>query len=112
MGSGPVIPPPVPLPARRPRRVVIVDLSDVARQVGARIRDARLARGMTQAELAGDRYTGAYISALERGLAKPSLASLVHLGARLDLPPAAFLLGIEIGTSGTSGRPATRTRAR
>lgn len=55
------------------RRVTVVDNRALAKRVGLRIRNARIAAGMTQAELAKDRYTSAYISALERGLAKPPM---------------------------------------
>ena len=48
-----------------------------------RIRAARLAAGLTQQELAGDRYTKAYVSALELGHAKPSMAALDYLAPRL-----------------------------
>lgn len=40
---------------------------------------------MTQAQVAKGRYTAAYISALERGLAKPSMAALTFLGERLGV---------------------------
>jgi tetratricopeptide (TPR) repeat protein len=46
---------------------------------------------MTQAQLAGDRYTGAYISALENGLVRASLAALTYLGERLDVSPEELL---------------------
>lgn len=75
----------VEVPVRRSRRVVVVDNRPLARAVGERIRKARTAAGLTQDQVAGDRYTGAYISALERGLAKPSLASLAYLAARLEV---------------------------
>jgi transcriptional regulator with XRE-family HTH domain len=76
---------------RAPRKVVVVDNSALARSIGGRIRKARLAAGMTQAELAHGRYTSAYVSALERGLAKPSMAALQYVGDRLGQPPRAFL---------------------
>ncbi len=63
----------------------------IAREVGARIRAARLAAGLTQARLAEGRYTKAYVSALENGLAKPSLAALTFLAGRLNLPVTHFL---------------------
>lgn len=46
---------------------------------------ARLRLGLTQAETARGRYTAAYISALERGLAKPSMAALTFLSERLGV---------------------------
>jgi tetratricopeptide (TPR) repeat protein len=70
----------------RTRRVTVVDNSHVARRVGDRIRQARVRAGMTQAQLSEGRYTAAYISALERGLAKPSMASLTFLSERLGVP--------------------------
>ena len=69
----------------RTRRVIVVDNSHVARRVGERIRQARLRAGLTQAQVAKGRYTAAYISALERGLAKPSMASLTFLSERLGV---------------------------
>jgi tetratricopeptide (TPR) repeat protein len=69
----------------RTRRVIVVDNSHVARRVGERIRQARVRAGLTQAQVAKGRYTAAYISALERGLAKPSMASLTFLSERLGV---------------------------
>ena len=69
----------------RTRHVVVVDNSHVARRVGERIRQARTRVGLTQAQLARGRYTAAYISALERGLAKPSMAALTFLSDRLGV---------------------------
>ena len=67
----------------RSRRRVVVDNSALARAIGSRIRAARRAAQLTQQELAGDRYTKAYISALELGQAKPSMAALDYLASRL-----------------------------
>src|SRR5918999_1367745 len=67
------------------RRVIVVDNSAVARRVGGRIREARVRAGLTQAEVARGRYTAAYISALERGLAKPSMAALTFISERLGV---------------------------
>jgi transcriptional regulator with XRE-family HTH domain len=64
---------------------------DLARQVGSRLKAARLRAGLTQRELAEPRYTKAYISALENGLIKPSMAALRFLARRLGTVPAAFL---------------------
>ena len=69
----------------RTRNVTVVDNSHVARRVGERIREARTRLGLTQAETARGRYTAAYISALERGLAKPSMAALTFLSERLGV---------------------------
>ena len=63
----------------------------IAVEVGARIKAARLGAGLTQARLAEGRYTKAYISALENGLSKPSLAALTFIAGRLSLPVTHFL---------------------
>lgn len=70
---------------RRTRRVVVVDESALAKRIGQRIRDARLKRAVSQRELAGDRFTGQYVSSLERGAVKPSMAALNYLAGRLGL---------------------------
>lgn len=75
----------------------------LALRVGARLRKARLAAGMTQAQLAAGRYTKAYVSALENGLSKPSMAALGFFADRLQIPMAFFI---------TDGQPAwTRLQA-
>jgi transcriptional regulator with XRE-family HTH domain len=67
--------------ATRPR----VDDSPLARKIGERLRKARLEAGLTQTQLAEPRYTKAYISALENGLSRPSMAALNHFSARLGI---------------------------
>ena len=64
---------------------------ELARRVGERIRVARRQAGMTQAQLAGDRYTKAYISALETGITRPSMVALNYVADRLGLPASHFL---------------------
>ncbi len=73
------------MPQKTQRSHVAAD-QPMALRVGRRIRKARLAAGLTQAELAGDRYTKAYISALENGLSKPSMAALGFIADRLHTP--------------------------
>jgi tetratricopeptide (TPR) repeat protein len=75
----------------RTRRRVVVDDRPLARTIGARLRQARLAAGLTQQQLAGDRYTKAYISALENGIAKPSMAALNYLAPRLGTTASEIL---------------------
>src|SRR3990172_6058653 len=75
----------------RTRRRVVVDNSELARAIGSRIRQARKAARLTQQALAGDRYTKAYISALESGISKPSMAALDYLAPRLGTTSAELL---------------------
>ena len=64
---------------------------DLARRIGQRIREARQRAGLTQQQLAGDRYTKAYVSALETGIARPSMVALSFLSQRLGLPASHFI---------------------
>ncbi len=73
------------------RRRVVVDDRPLAHAIGQRLRQARLAAGLTQQQLAGERYTKAYISALENGIAKPSMAALNYLAPRLGMTASSIL---------------------
>ena len=64
---------------------------DLARRIGHRIREARHRARLTQQQLAGDRYTKAYVSALETGIARPSMVALRYLSDRLGLPASHFM---------------------
>jgi transcriptional regulator with XRE-family HTH domain len=78
---------------RRTRRPALAELDrPIAERIGTRLRAARLRAGLTQARLAEGRYTKAYISALEKGLSKPSMAAVYFLAARLGTS-ATELLG-------------------
>jgi tetratricopeptide (TPR) repeat protein len=77
------------------RRRVVVDDRPLAAAIGKRIRAARRRVGLTQQALAGSRYTKAYISALETGVAKPSMAALNYLAERLGMPSSAFVSDTE-----------------
>ena len=63
----------------------------LARRIGTRIREARHRAGLTQQQLAGDRYTKAYVSALETGIARPSMVALRFISERLGLPASHFI---------------------
>jgi transcriptional regulator with XRE-family HTH domain len=62
-----------------------------AQRIGSRIRGLRLRRGMTQGDVAGDRFTKAYISAMETGGVLPSMTSLHFIAERLNVSPDYFL---------------------
>ena len=51
--------------------------------IGERVRALRAARGLTQAALAGERFTKEYVSQIERGKTRPSRQALEWLAARL-----------------------------
>lgn len=63
--------------------------------IGTRIRALRQARGLTQAQLAGDTYTKGFISLLETNRVALSLPAALNLAPRLGISVAEL-----IGTSG------------
>src|SRR5688500_12232641 len=64
---------------------------ELAHRIGGRIREARHRAGLTQQQLAGDRYTKAYVSALQRGRARPPMVALNRIAERLNLPASHFI---------------------
>lgn len=55
-------------------------------RLGQRLRKARLAHNLTQSEVAQQRFSVSYISAVERGQIRPSLGALEKLAERLRVP--------------------------
>lgn len=64
----------------------MVDETALAQRIGQRLRLARTRLGMSQRQVAGDRFTAQYVSSLERGAVKPSMAALNYLAQRLRVP--------------------------
>lgn len=58
--------------------------------IGERIRDLRLAKMMTQADLAGDEITRNMLCTIERGGALPSLPTICYIAERLNVPVGYF----------------------
>ena len=65
----------------------------IGQSVGANLRAARLAKKMTQSQLASPDFSVSYISAIERGQIHPSLRALEILARRLDLSSTELLPG-------------------
>ncbi len=62
--------------------------------IGEKIRELRVAKLMTQAELAGTQITRNMLSCIENGSAQPSLSTIRYIAGRLNVP-AGFLLAEE-----------------
>ena len=59
--------------------------------LGSKIKEARLAAGLSQKQLCGDALTRNMLSQIENGLARPSMKTLGYLAARLEKPVSYFL---------------------
>ena len=76
--------------------------------IGSRLREARLANGLTTAELASkDGVTGSHISQIERGVVDPSFGALNRICAALGLRMAALFVEDNLPASfgASSGDP-------
>lgn len=60
-------------------------------KIGEKIRALRIAKRMTQAELAGDQITRNMLSLIENGSALPSLQTVMYISERLSVPAGALL---------------------
>src|SRR6187455_676315 len=58
--------------------------------MGERVRQLRIARGLTQTELAGERFSKEYVSQIERGKTRPTPETIEWLASRLGVD-AGFL---------------------
>src|SRR5918996_2466095 len=61
-----------------------------ALRLGDRLRQLRVSSGMTQTELAGDRFSKEYVSQIERGKTRPTPETVEWLAVRLGVD-AGFL---------------------
>ena len=67
----------------------------IGKMVGARLREVRKAKKLTQSQLAGKDFSVSYVSAIERGQIHPSLRALEIFAQRLGLSSKELLLGGE-----------------
>src|ERR1044072_996776 len=62
--------------------------------LGQRLRAARVAKGMTQTDLAGADVSVGYVSRIEAGQRRPNLQVLTDLCIRLGTPVEQLLMGV------------------
>src|SRR5437870_7853947 len=79
------------MPATRTRRRRPAPLSPSLKKLGERLRDARIASGMSQAQLGAPYFTRAHVSAIELGKIRPAMRSLEHMAKKLSKPASYFL---------------------
>jgi tetratricopeptide (TPR) repeat protein len=69
-------------------------------RLGDRLRLLRVAAGLTQTELAGDRFSKEYVSQIERGKTRPTVETVAWLAQRLDVDPAFLSSGVSTDERG------------
>ena len=73
------------------------DPSEVAGGLGERLRELRVAGGLTQTQLAGGRFSKEYVSQIERGKTRPTGETIAWLADRLGVDPAFLASGMSAG---------------
>src|SRR3954467_2979366 len=63
-------------------------------RLGERLRQLRVAAGLTQTDLAGDRFSKEYISQIERGKTKPTSDTIEWLALRLGVDAGFLASGV------------------
>ncbi len=63
-------------------------------ELGQRVRAARIAKGMTQTDLAGTEVSVGYVSRIEAGQRRPNLQVLSDMCSRLGTPVEQLLMGV------------------
>jgi tetratricopeptide (TPR) repeat protein len=63
-------------------------------RLGERLRQLRVAAGLTQSELAGDRFSKEYVSQIERGKTRPTTGTIEWLAERLGIDAGFLASGV------------------
>ncbi len=69
-------------------------------RVGERLRSLRLAAGLTQSQVGGERFSKEYISQIERGKTRPTPESIAWLARQLGVDPAFLGSGVSTDLRG------------
>jgi tetratricopeptide (TPR) repeat protein len=69
-------------------------------RLGERLRQLRVAAGMTQTELAGDRFSKEYVSQIERGKTRPTPETIEWLAAQLGVDAGFLANGVSADERG------------
>src|SRR6266702_6518693 len=68
--------------------------AQVGLRLGERLRQLRVSAGMTQTELAGERFSKEYVSQIERGKTRPTRETVEWLADRLGVDPGFLANGV------------------
>src|SRR5437660_8562475 len=77
-----------------------VSAAQAGLRLGERLRQLRAAAGMTQTDLAGDRFSKEYVSQIERGKTRPTPETIQWLAERLGGDPALLANGVSADERG------------
>ena len=72
----------------------------VSGRLGDRLRLLRVSAGLTQTELAGERFSKEYVSQIERGKTRPTQETVEWLAQRLNVDPAFLASGVSTDERG------------
>ncbi len=65
--------------------------------LGERVRQLRINQGLTQTDLAGERFSKEYVSQIERGKTRPTAETVAWLAERLNVDAGFLLNGVSSG---------------
>lgn len=71
-------------------------------ELGRRLKEARLAKKMTQSEVVGDFITRNMLSQIESGVATPSIKTLEYLASVLEISMSSLIPEDDVRSSGSS----------
>src|SRR6266545_2721398 len=77
-----------------------VSAAQAGLRLGERLRQLRVAAGMTQTDLAGDRFSKEYVSQIERGKTRPTRETIQWLGERLGVDAGFLANGVSADERG------------
>ncbi len=80
-------------------------------RLGERLRQLRVAAGMTQTDLAGDRFSKEYVSQIERGKTRPTRETINWLAQRLGVDSGFLADGVSADERGRVDAALTRAGA-
>src|SRR5438477_3130126 len=80
-------------------------------RLGERLRQLRVAAGLTQSELAGERFSKEYVSQIERGKTRPTAETIAWLASRLEVDAGYLANGVSTDERGRVEATLTRAEA-
>src|SRR2546421_9990086 len=80
-------------------------------RLGERLRQLRVAAGMTQTELAGERFSKEYVSQIERGKTRPTRETIEWLAQRLGVDAGFLANGVSADERGRVDAALARAEA-